>query len=63
MAIGGEAAHVEPDLGEDYLRIQSFDARCRGQLPDCGTKGRNVCLHLLIDRDDSCLECVDLLEM
>ena len=63
MAIGGEAAHVEADLGEDDLRIQSFDARGRGQQTDCGAKGRNVGLDLPIDRDDSCLECVDLFEM
>jgi hypothetical protein len=30
---------------------------------DCDPKGRNVCLHLLVDRSDGSAESIDLIEM
>ena len=59
----GKAAHVEPDFGEDDLCGQSFYARGCDQLFDCGAKGRDLGLHLPIDRGDGGVESIDLPEM
>jgi RNA-directed DNA polymerase len=50
MGIGGEAAHVGTDFGDDEACTKIFDARDRAQLFDGGAKGGNGGVHLRVDR-------------
>jgi hypothetical protein len=63
MAIGGEEAHVDADLGNDHLAREGLDARDRAQLFDGGTKGRDIGLDVLLDLEDRGFKGIDLLEM
>ena len=63
MAFGREPAHVVADLGNDNLCADIADAGYRRHMFDGDPKGRNVGLHLLVDRGDGCIESIDLIEM
>ena len=63
MTLGGEAAHVGADLGDDDARAQVADPRDGGQQPDRDAKGFDVVVHLLVDPGDGGVQGIDLLEM
>ena len=40
MSVGGKAAHVDADLGDDRPRAKVLDTWDQGHLPDGGALGR-----------------------
>src|SRR4029077_20660760 len=63
MAVRWEPAHVGADLGDDDLRADVPDTGDRRHLFNGGSKGRDACFDLPIDRGDGCVESIDLIEM
>src|SRR5262249_56352283 len=63
MGIGGKAAHVDADLGDDDPCAQGLDAGNRAYLFSGDTKGGDVGLHLPVDGRDGGIEGIDLPEM
>ena len=63
MPLGGEAAHVDADLGGDHRCAELADAGNSAQELDAGAKGLEAIIHLPIDLDDGGIEGIDLLEV
>ena len=61
--VGGEAAHIQADLGHDGAGAQVADTGNRRQQIDGGAKGLDIGVHLPIDLGDGGVEDIDLLKM
>src|SRR3981189_433198 len=63
MSHGGEAAHIETDLGDDHFGAERTHAGDAADELDSDAKGSEVRLDLPINRRDRCIETINLPEM
>ncbi len=63
MSGGGEAAHVEADLGEDDLRGELSNAWDGDEQADCIAERAEVAFHLGVDGGDGRGQRVDLAQV
>jgi len=63
MVVGGEAAHVDADLGKNALGAEGVEARDGLHHLDGLAKGVEIALHLLVDPRNRSIKGVDLVEM
>src|SRR3981081_2847170 len=63
MSHGGEAAHIETDLGDDRFGAERTHAGDAADELDSDAKGSEVRLDLPINRRDRCIETINLPEM
>jgi hypothetical protein len=63
MTLGRKSANVDADLGNNDLCTHALDTGNRCHEFDCGLKGCEIRLHLLVDRGDGRIESIDLIKM
>ena len=63
MSRGGEAAHVDPDLGDDHLRGAAAHPGNRDQVLELFTERADHSVHLLVQPHDIGRELVDVIQV